>query len=339
MSKNFTESMLASMSAHAYTVHKYNIVGTETNQVNRRECKFNFANTPKSRVAYVNMLKSNALNVANQNVAIDLGKHPELLEKGDPFASYRKELRKGVYEMYKLANKFIDGVRMPQADCPMYENAESSNEYLPIGTAAYGKLRSVLDKVDAHIYSNREYIYNSEKGTWYYRNHMTDYAVNNMIETKYSADVKDIGMFTMSDVVDAYTEVTTRDVWDGKQKDEFNLFKYTLMVARKIKELNEELTEKLDVNAELKRFFVLSIMHKFNCSEDEAIAMAAKAAFDHVFTVDAAIYEEDGFELRAEKLFNIFVDEWANLQIKIGEEALNTEIEELPAIDDDDDLI
>lgn len=343
MSKYFNDAMLTSMADHAYIVREYNIVGSETNQVNRRECKFTFVNTSlKSRIAYVNMLKANALNVANQNVGIDLGKHPELLKNGNPFAEYMKEKRKGVYEEYKLANKWVDGVRRPQADCPMYKQAERDTiKYLPVGNAAYGKLMEVLKTVPAHLYSDREYVWNEQQERWDYENHMTDYAVSNMVEVKYSANVKDAGMFSMADVRDAYTEVTSRDVWDGKQTAEFSLFQYTLMVARKIKELSDELVEKgenkLDVNAELKKFFVMCVMKKFNCSEDEAVSMAAKAAFDYCFTVDAKVYEETGFEMRAEKLFNLFVEDWAELQIKLGEETLNSDIEELPEVDDEEE--
>lgn len=322
----YTIEMLAKLAAYTNNAKKYNIVGQETNQINRRLQK---------NGNYLETLIENALNERNQNVSIDQAKHEDLVSSEfDPFWRANREKRKGAYELYKLCGtKAEDGTYYPDEDSPRWK-AEIANKKatLPMwNSAAALVIKYVEEKADKEIYWHKTW-----KDDKNYTVEATEYGLENINHIDDSMFVNssiDLSgdIFDEYDFTDVWTNYTGKSEWSGSHTQNFYVFRYVNMFAYALKEI------KANVNESILKMLVEVVSNKFSISADEAKEALAKEAFHYVFTDDAAIFQDGGFEQRAELLAQIFAETWMANQEANGQHVLETEIEELPFVDDDDE--
>lgn len=328
----YTEEMLSKLAAYTLNAHKYNIVGQETNQINRRLQK---------NGDYTNTLLENALNERNQNVSIDQAKHEDLVSSDfDPFWRKNREKRKGAYELYKLVGtKEPDGLYYPEEDSPMYKAAINNKELvLPMGKSAAARVIKHIEKVaDNEIFWHRTWIDDR-----HYTVEATEYGLqcieemDNSIFSNSNVDLSG-AIFGEYDCSDVWTNYTGELEWTGAHTTKFYIFRYVNMFAHGLKKHLVGKPEYDRVNEYLMQMLIDIVMEKFHISAEAAKEALAKEAFNYVFTDDAAVFQSEGFEMRAELLAQLFAETWMKNQELHGEKALEEEVEELPSFEDDED--
>lgn len=331
--KLYSEEMLSKLSAYTLNAHKYNVVGIETNQINRRLQK---------NGDYLEILKENALNERNQNVSIDQAKHEDLITGNDPFWRAQREKRKAASEYFKeVGTKKEDGTGAyyPEEDSPYYKMLISNKEKtLPMnGSAVAHVIKYIEQNADKEIYTRRTWTTDDK-----YTVEFTEYGlqciegVDNSMYTNSTIDLSEaiFGEFDCSDIYTNYTKITE---WHGSHTTRFHIFRYVMMFMRGIKDHWVGKPEYKKVNEYLMSMLIDIVVEKFHVSAEEAKEALAKEAFNYVFTDDAAIFQSEGFEQRAELLAQLFAETWMKNQELNGQKALEEEVEELPSFEDDED--
>lgn len=328
----YSIEMLSKLAAYTLNAHKYNIVGQETNQINRRLQK---------NGDYLNTLLENALNERNQNVSIDQAKHENLVSADfDPFWRKNREKRKGAYELYKLVGtKDTNNLFFPEEDSPMYKAAINNKELvLPMGKSAAARVICYIEKnADNEIFWHRTWIDNH-----HYTVEATEYGlqcieeIDNSIFSNSNIDLSG-AIFSEYDCSDIWTNYTGEMEWTGSRRSKFYIFRYVNMFAHGLKKHLVGKPEYKHVNEYLMSMLIDIVKAKFGIGSEAAKQALAKEAFNYVFTDDATIFQNEGFEIRAELLAQLFAETWMKNQELHGEKALEEEVEELPSFEDDED--